>query len=46
MLPPLTIRLPPGLRGRLEASARPGEGLAGAVRRLLARALDEEESGG
>ena len=46
LLPPLTIRVSPGLRARLETSARPGEGLAGAVRRLLASALDEEEKGG
>jgi hypothetical protein len=46
LLPPLTIRLPPGLRERLKASARPGEGLAGAVRRLLDQALTEEETGG
>jgi hypothetical protein len=37
---PTNLRLTPGLRERLEAARRPGEGVAEAARRLLAVALD------
>jgi len=37
--PPVLIRFPAQLRGRVEADARPGESFAAAVRRLVDEAL-------
>lgn len=40
---PILIRLPAITRKRLKATARPGEKIAATVRRLLDKALDQEE---